>query len=315
MRQQIPAGLGLSLSGLPWWTMDTGGFSVPTRFAAKKQTAEDAEEWRELNARWFQFGTFVPLLRVHGEFPYREMWELGGESHPAYKAELKFDRLRYRLLPYVYSLAANVTHQGGTILRPLVMDFRADKKALDISDQFVFGGAFLVSPVTAYKARNRSVYLPVAAGWYDLWSGNALAGGQTIDAPAPYDAIPVHVKAGSIVPMGPELQYTDEKPADPIVLWVYTGADGAFTMYEDDGLTYAYEKSESARIPLRWNDATHTLTIGKREGSFDGMLKERTFEVVLVSEERAQRRSLAGGARGGALQEPQSPLVRASRGC
>jgi alpha-D-xyloside xylohydrolase len=286
MRQQIPAGLGLSVSGLPWWTMDTGGFSVPARFAAKKQTSEDAEEWRELNARWFQFATFVPLLRVHGEFPYREMWELGGESHPAYQAELKFDRLRYRLLPYVYSLAAKVTQQGGTILRPLVMDFRTDKKALDISDQLVFGGAFLVSPVTAYKARNRSVYLPVAAGWYDFWTGKALAGGQNIDAPAAYDAIPVHVKAGSIVPTGPELQYTDEKPADPIVLWVYGGADGSFALYEDDGLTYGYEKGAFARIPLRWNDATRTLIIGKREGTFEGMLKERTFEVVLIAKDK-----------------------------
>jgi alpha-D-xyloside xylohydrolase len=166
------------------------------------------------------------------------------------------------------------------------MDFQTDKKALDISDQFVFGGAFLVSPVTAYKARSRSVYLPVAAGWYDFWTGRALAGGQTIDVAAPYDAIPVHVKAGSIVPTGPELQYTDEKPADPIVLWVYAGADGAFTLYEDDGLTYAYEKGASAGISLRWNDATRTLSIGKREGTFDGMLRERAVEVVLVAKDK-----------------------------
>jgi len=286
LRQQIPAGLGLSLSGLPYWTMDIGGFSVPARFSAKNPTAEDAEEWRELNTRWFQFGTFVPLLRVHGEAPAREMWELGGESHPAYKTELKFDRIRYRLLPYIYSLAGAVTHQGGTILRPLVMDFRTDKQALSIRDQFVFGGAFLVSPVTTYKARKRSVYLPVAAGWYDLWTGTHVAGGQTIDAAAPYETIPVHVKAGSIVPVGPELQYTDEKPADPIVLWVWAGADGAFTLYEDDGLSYGYEKGDFSRIPLQWNDAARTLTLGKREGAFPGMLKERTFEVVLVTKDK-----------------------------
>ena len=282
MRQQIPAGLGLSLSGLPYWTMDIGGFSVPARFSAKKPTAEDAEEWRELNTRWFQFGTFVPLLRVHGEAPKREMWELGGEKHPAYQTELKFDRLRYRLLPYIYSLAGGVTHEGGTILRPLVMDFRTDKQALEVSDEFLFGSAFLVSPVTTYKARTRSVYLPVAAGWYDFWTGAQLAGGQTIEAPAPYESMPVHVKAGSIVPTGPELQYTDEKPADPIVLWVYAGADGAFTLYEDDGLTYGYEKGAFARIPIRWTEATRTLTIGKREGAFPGMQQERTFQVVLV---------------------------------
>jgi alpha-D-xyloside xylohydrolase len=283
LRMQIPAGLGLSVSGIPYWTMDIGGFSVPARFAAEHPTAEDAEEWRELNARWFQFGTFVPLLRVHGEAPKREMWELGGEKHPAYQAELKFDRIRYRLLPYIYSLAGAVTHEGGTIMRPLVMDFRADAKARDTTDQYLFGPAFLVSPVTAYKARSRAVYLPRAASWYDFWTGTNVTGGQTIDVPAPYDSMPIHVKAGSIIPTGPEIAYTDEKPADPIVLWIYAGADGQFTLYEDDGVTYGYEKGAFARIPIRWNEAARTLTIAKREGSFAGMQKERTFDVVLVS--------------------------------
>ena len=283
LRLQIPAGLGMSVSGIPYWTMDIGGFSVPARFAAEHPTAEDAEEWRELNARWFQFGTFVPLLRVHGEAPKREMWELGGEKHPAYQAELKFDRIRYRLLPYLYSLAGAVTHEGGTIMRPLVMDFRADAKARDATDQYLFGPAFLVSPVTTYKARSRAVYLPSATSWYDFWTGTNFTGGQTIEVPAPYDSMPIHVKAGSIVPTGPEIMYTDEKPADPIVLWVYAGADGEFTLYEDDGVTYGYEKGASARIPIHWNDAARTLTIAKREGSFAGMQKERTFEVVFVS--------------------------------
>ncbi len=283
LRAQIPAGLGLAVSGIPYWSMDIGGFSVPARFAAEHPTAEDAEEWRELNVRWFQFGSFVPLLRVHGEAPKREMWELGGESHPAYQAELKFDRLRYRLLPYLYSLAGGVTHEGGTIMRPLVMDFRGDTKAHDVSDEYMFGPAFLVSPVTTYKARSRSVYLPRAAGWYDFWSGASAAGGKALDVAAPYDSMPVHVRAGSIVPTGPEIQYTGEKPADPIVLWVYAGADGDFTLYEDDGLTYGYEKGASARIPLHWNDATQTLTVGKRDGKFPGMPKERTFDLVVVS--------------------------------
>jgi alpha-D-xyloside xylohydrolase len=283
LRLQIPAGLGLSVSGIPYWTMDIGGFSVPARFAAEHPTAEDAEEWRELNARWFEFGTFVPLLRVHGEAPKREMWELGGESHPAYQAELKFDRIRYRLLPYMYSLAGAVTHEGGTIMRPLVMDFRADAKARDVTDQYLFGPAFLVSPVTTYKARSRAVYLPSATSWYDLWKGTNFTGGQPIEVPAPYDSMPIHVKAGSIVPTGPEIAYTDEKPADPIVLWVYAGADGEFTLYEDDGVTYGYEKGAFARIPIRWNEAARTLFIAKREGSYPGMQKQRTFEVVLVS--------------------------------
>ncbi|MGB8293801.1 MAG: TIM-barrel domain-containing protein [Polyangia bacterium] len=283
LRLQIPAGLGMSVSGIPYWTMDIGGFSVPARFAAEHPTAEDAEEWRELNARWFEFGTFVPLLRVHGEAPKREMWELGGEKHPAYQAELKFDRIRYRLLPYMYSLAGAVTHEGGTIMRPLVMDFRADAKARDVTDQYLFGPSFLVSPVTTYRARSRAVYLPSPASWYDLWTGTNVAGGQSIEAPAPYDSMPIHVKAGSIVPTGPEIMYTDEKPADPIVLWIYAGADGQFTLYEDDGVTYSYENGDFARIPIRWNDAARTLTIAKREGSFAGMQKERTFEVVFVS--------------------------------
>jgi alpha-D-xyloside xylohydrolase len=163
------------------------------------------------------------------------------------------------------------------------MDFRGDAKARDVSDEYMFGPAFLVSPVTIFKARSRAVYLPHAAGWYDFWTGTTVAAGKTIDAPAAYDSMPVNVRAGSIVPTGPEISYTDEKPADPITLWVYAGADGAFTLYEDDGLTYGYEKGAAARIPLRWNDATKTLTIGKREGSFPGMKKERTFDVVVVS--------------------------------
>jgi alpha-D-xyloside xylohydrolase len=286
LRAQIPAGLGLSLSGVPYWSMDIGGFSVPERFATAHPSAEDTEEWRELNTRWFQFGTFVPLLRVHGEAPKREMWEFGGESSPAYKAELKFDRVRYRLLPYLYSLAGDVTQVGGTIMRPLVMDFRADAKAREVSDQFMFGPALLVSPVTTYKARSRTVYLPTAPIWYDFWTGGNAGGGQSIDVSAPYDSIPVHVRAGSIIPTGPELMYTDEKPADPITLYVYAGADGTFTLYEDDGQSYGYENGAFARVPLHWTDATRTLTIGKREGTFPGMPPQHTFDVVLVAKDK-----------------------------
>jgi alpha-D-xyloside xylohydrolase len=259
--------------------VDSGGFAVPPQFT----NGQNAAEWRELNTRWFQYATFLPLLRVHGQAPVREPWEFGGDASPAYQAMLKFDRLRYRLLPYVYSLAGAAAHRDGTMLRPLVMDFRSDPLALDVKDQFMFGPAFLVSPVTTYQATNRSVYLPATQGdWYDFWSGMPVTGGAARMTAAPFDAIPVHVRAGSIVPFGPELQYTSEKPADPIVVFVYGGAGGGFELYEDDGASYGYESGAFARIPLTWNDATSTLTIGAREGTFPGMLASRSFQLVLV---------------------------------
>jgi alpha-D-xyloside xylohydrolase len=278
--KQIPAGLGFSISGVPYWSMDIGGYAMPSRFSTKEPTPEDAEEWAELNTRWFQFGTFVPLLRLHGELRPREPWTFGKQ---AYKAMLRFDQLRYRLLPYIYSLAGAVTHGGGTILRPLVMDFPGDVIARRVLDQYMFGPALLVAPVTEYKARRRPVYLPEGAEWYDFWTGIMLAGGKTVDSPAPYDSMPLYVKAGSIIPFGPALQYTDEKPVDPITLYVYAGADGVVMLYEDDGVTYGYERQKFTRIQIHWSDAAKTLTIGKREGSFPGMLAKRTFKVVLIS--------------------------------
>ena len=222
-------------------------------------------------------------MLFRSELKPREMWTLGGESHAAYQAELKFDRLRYRMMPYVYSLAGEVTQQAGTILRPLVMDFAADKTARELKDEYMFGPAFLVSPVTTYQARTRSVYLPPGFTWYDFWTGKATPTGGRREVPAPYDAIPVFVKAGSIVPFGPELQYMGEKPADPLTVYVYAGSNGAFTLYEDQGTTYDYEKGAFSQIPLKWDEASGTLTIGKRLGSFPEMVKERTVQVVLVS--------------------------------
>jgi alpha-D-xyloside xylohydrolase len=285
LRAQIPAGLGFCVSGIPYWTMDIGGFSVPARFSAERPKPEDVEEWRELYTRWFEFGVFTPLVRSHGEFPNREMWFFGGESDPAYQAQLKFDRLRYRLLPYVYSLAGEVTRSAGTMMRALVMDFPADRTAREATDEYMFGRAFLVSPVTSYKARSRLVYLPSGVDWYGFWSGDWHSGGHTVDAPAPYDSMPLYIRAGSIVPFGPELQYTAEKKADPITLFIYQGSEGDFTLYEDDGLTYAYEKGAFARIPIHWDDAAKTLTIEKREGTFAEALSERTFHLALVSKQ------------------------------
>jgi alpha-D-xyloside xylohydrolase len=293
MQKQIPLGLSFSISGLPYWTMDSGGFSVPARFSSEHAKPADVDEWRELNTRWFEFAAFVPLLRAHGQFPYREMWQFGGEKSPAFEAMLKFDRLRYRLLPYIYSVAGAVTHQNSTFMRALVMDFGGDQKTHDIGDQYMFGPAFLVNPVTTYQARTRPVYLPAGTDWYDFWTGAAVGGGQTIDAAAPYDRLPLYVRAGAIVPFGPEIQYVQEKPADPITLFVYAGAKGSFTLYEDDGLTYSYEKGAFSRIPLAWDEARRTLTIGARQGSFPGMLAERTFQVVLVTKDRPVDFSLA----------------------
>ena len=289
MKKQIPAGLGFAVSGMPYWTLDSGGFAVPTRFSVANPTAADTAEWQELNARWFEFATFLPLMRVHGQTPYREIWQFGGDTSTAYAAMLKFDKLRYRMLPYIYSLAGAVTQRSGTIMRPLVMDFRSDTTAREIGDQYMFGPAFLVAPVTTYQATTRSVYLPSTPGdWYLFWTGAAAAGGATVPAaPAPFDAMPVYVRAGSIVPLGPDLQYTSEKAADPITLYVYGGADGAFTLYEDQGTTYDYENSAFSQIALKWTDATKTLTIGARTGSFTGMLASRTFQVVRVAAGKA----------------------------
>jgi len=290
LRKQIPAGLGFSISGVPYWTVDTGGFSVPYRFANDRPTPADLDEWRELATRWFEYSTFLPILRSHGQSPYREMWQYGGDTSPAFQAQLKFDRLRYRLLPYLYSLAARVTADGYTMLRPLVMDFPEDQRVRTIGDQYLFGPALLVSPISAYRQRARPVYLPAetapARAWYDFWTGQGAGAGTVVEAAAPYDAIPVHVRAGSILPLGPDLQFAAEKPADPITLMVYEGADGRFTLYEDDGTSYQYERGQSARIPLSWNQATRTLTIGAREGSFPGMLARRRFAIVDVRHDR-----------------------------
>ena len=282
MRKQIAAGMGFSISGIPYWSMDIGGYWPQPRFRAEPMAPADAEEWQELSTRWTEFGAMVPVFRAHGEAPPAREISRFGDTTAAYRAMVYWDRLRYRLLPYVYSVAGAVTQDGGTMMRPLVMDFPADTTAREVADQYLFGPALLVNPVTAFRARSRPVYLPPAA-WYDFWTGQRLAGGRTVQAAAPYDRIPVFARAGSILPVGPELQYTDEKPADPITLMVYAGADGRFSLYEDDGTSYGYERGQFARIPLRWDERNRTLIIGRREGSFPGMLARRSFQVVFVS--------------------------------
>lgn len=270
LRRQIPAGLNYSMSGLPYWTTDIGGFQGGD---------PNDPAYQEVFVRWFQYGTFCPIFRTHGARNTNELWSYGPRAQEVLTS---YDKLRYRLLPYIYSIAWRVTSEGYTPMRALVIDFPADRNALDIPDEFMFGPALLVNPVTHAGATSRAVYLPAGTTWYDFWTGASFKGGQTTTAHAPLETMPLYVRAGSIIPMGPELQYTSERPADPIELRIYAGADGQFTIYEDDGTTYRYEKGEHATISFAWNDVSHTLAIGARVGSFDGMLKERSFRIVRV---------------------------------
>jgi alpha-D-xyloside xylohydrolase len=273
LRRQIPAGLDYVAAGLPYWTTDCGGFFRP----ANQYTDPG---YHERFIRWFQYATFCPLQRVHGYQTDTEFWRFG--TNVMQQAHRYLD-LRYRMLPYIYSEAARVTFDGSTLMRPLVMDFADDPTALDQKYEYMFGPAFLVSPVLQAGATNWEVYLPkTAGGWFDFWTGEKLAGGQTVKAAAPLAQIPLHMRAGSIIPLGPSEQYVGQKPADPIELRIYRGADGAFTLYEDEGVNCNYEQGAYATIPVKWNDASKTLTIGRRQGSFHGMLTERNFRIVLV---------------------------------
>ncbi|RYG52943.1 MAG: DUF5110 domain-containing protein [Chitinophagaceae bacterium] len=283
LKAQISAGLNFSLSGLPYWTMDIGGFSVEKRYEKPNET--DQAEWRELMTRWYQFGAFVPLFRVHGQFPYREIFNTAPEGHPAYNSMLYYDKLRYRLMPYIYTLAGDAYHKNATIMRGLVMDFGTDKNVTNRGDEYMFGPSLLINPVYTYKATSKQVYLPAGQGWYDLYTGKYFQGAQTISADAPYERMPVFVKEGAIIPTGPELEYTAQKPADPLIVYVYAGKDGRFELYEDEGLNYNYENGDFSKISFIYNDAARTLTIGERQGSFKGMLSKRTIHVQLVSKE------------------------------
>jgi alpha-D-xyloside xylohydrolase len=281
-KNQIPAGLNFSLSGIPYWNTDTGGFSA-NRQAGNMDPTNPV--YQELFSRWFQFSAFCPMFRVHGGYgtaPGKEIWRFDAKTQGIMRNYLD---VRYRLMPYLYSVAWDVTSNGQTFMRPLVMDFPKDPQALGIGNQYLFGPAIMVTPVTAAGATTQSVYLPAGgAPWYNFWTAETSPAGQSVEAAAPVETLPLFVRPGSIIPMGPFLQYSSEKPADPIELRVYRGADGKFTLYEDEGDNYSYEKGKYATIPISWKQAKHTLEIGKRTGDFPGMLKERTFNVVWVSE-------------------------------
>jgi alpha-D-xyloside xylohydrolase len=279
-RDQISAGVNLSMSGIPNWTTDIGGFSVENRYV-NKDPAHWAE-WQELNLRWFQFGAFSPLFRSHGEAPFREIFTLADEGTEVYQSLAWYDELRYRLMPYTYTLAADTYQRDASMMRGLVMDFPTDKKAQNVDDQYLYGREFLVAPVTQFKARSRQVYLPGATTWYDFNTGKAFKGGQTIKAEAPLNRMPLYVKAGSIVPTTVVQQYVGEKPDAPLTVVVYTGADGVFELYEDDGLSNGYVRGAYSRIPMSYDNASGRLTIGARSGTFKGMLENRVIKVRFI---------------------------------
>ncbi|MGC2620032.1 MAG: glycoside hydrolase family 31 protein [Acidobacteriaceae bacterium] len=285
LRRQIPAALNYSLTGLPYWTSDIGGF-------VGGDTANPAFD--NLFVRWFEFGAFCPIFRAHGARDNNELWSYGPQAQ---KILTLYDRLRYRLMPYIYTLGARTTFDSYTPMRALVFDFPADAKALDINNEYMFGPALLVAPVTTAGATARDVYLPAGAEWYDFWTGQRYAGGQVVHRDAPLETLPLYVRAGSIVPMGPEEDYTGEYPKAPIELRIYPGRDGDAEIYSDDGLTYDYEKGQFSWLPISWNDDSHILTLGERQGDYPGLSQRQQFVVTIVGPGRGVGEAATAGGR------------------
>ena len=300
LKSQIPQGINACASGIPYWASDIGGYISRTSPDGIPDWSEPS--YRELFTRWFQFGTFSPIMRIHGKGEralFSKNWDENTRA-----ILIKYDDLRYRMLPYVYSLAHKVTADNYTIMRSLAFDFRNDKNVYSIPDEYMFGPAFLVNPVTeplstgdnAGAKASRSVYLPASAQWYDFYTGKHYTGGQTITAAAPIDIIPLFVKAGSIIPMGPVMQYATEKPAQKIELRIYPGANGQFEYYEDENDNYNYEKGKCVTFKFVWNDKLHLLSISDTKGSFNGMLKTHMFNVVIVNGEHGSNVNAAKSA-------------------
>ncbi len=311
LKNQISAGLNFSLCGIPYWNSDIGGFFL-WNFKLK---LEDAE-YRELYARWLQFGTFTPLMRSHGEGAPREIYQFGKKGDAVYDAIEKFIHLRYSLLPYMYASSWDVTANHSSMMRALVMDFPKDTEALNINDQYMFGKSLLVSPVTNAMyvkpvingkdttnvedfsvVKTKITYLPNhTGGWYDFWTGERFTGGTKVSKETPLDVIPLYLKAGSIIPIGPAVQYAEEKKWDDLEIRVYPGANGSFVLYEDEFDNYNYEKGVYSTITFTWDDAKRTLTIDDRKGSFPGMLSSRAFQLTIVNANK-----------GGQEHKPSSP--------
>ncbi len=299
MRKQIADGLNLCVTGLPYWTLDIGAF-----FVAKKgqwfwngdyQEGCDDLGYRELYVRWLQYGTFLPMFRSHGTDTPREVWRFGEPGTMFYDTLVKYIKLRYRLLPYIYSIAGWVTHQDYTMMRTLAFDFRNDSRTYNIKDQYMFGPAFLVNPVTEpmyYNSgsvkiegatKKRHVYLPSGTDWYDFWTDKRISGGQIIEASADIETMPLYVRAGSIIPIGPTIHYSSEEKTEPLELKVYKGKDGSFLLYEDEGDSYNYEKGDFATIPIHWEDAKNYLVIEERQGSYPGMKNSRELLITVIN--------------------------------
>ena len=314
-RNQIPAGLNFSLCGMPHWNSDIGGF-----FAGhyNKSWNDDSASknplYQELYVRWLQFGTFNPMMRSHGTDVYREIYKFGKKGEPVYDAIEKMIGLRYSLLPYIYSTSWEVSNRQSSFMRALMMDFVDDRKVWDINDEYMFGKSILVAPITHaqytpeavvkvseeegwnrdgakktktdaavdfMETKSTNIYLPAGTLWYDFWTNEKHEGGKEITKETTLDVIPLYVKAGSIIPVGPQVQYATEKPWDHLELKVYAGANGNFILYEDEFDNYNYEKGAYTEIPISWNNASRKLTIGARKGAYEGMLKNRKFTVTL----------------------------------
>ncbi|CAD0002420.1 glycoside hydrolase family 31 protein [Flavobacterium chungangense] len=280
LQKQIPAALNYTLMGIPNWNSDIGGF-----FAGhwKKDGGNKNPEFQELYVRWMQFGAFCPMMRSHGTDLPREIWNFGDRGTWCFDAQEKAINLRYSLLPYIYSTSWDVSHNNGTFMRPLVMDFASDVKTHDIGNEYLFGRSILVAPVTQYKSRKWPVYLPAGSNWYNFWTNEYLTGGQTVSTETEVDKIPLYIKSGSIVPFGPKVQYATQKKWDNLEIRIYPGADGEFLLYEDENDNYNYEKNFYSTIKFKWSDASKTLTIENREGNFPGMIKSRKFKIVIAN--------------------------------
>ena len=308
MKNQVPSGLNYTLCGIPYWNTDLGGFFYWDYEQSPRNPAV-----QELQTRWMQWGTFMPLMRNHCSSPMvSEIYEFGQKGDWAYDAMVDAVKLRYRLLPYIYSMMGEVVQHSGMMMRPLVMDFANDVKARRLNDEYMFGHALLVKPITdpmyTWKDDQKrgheiypdirqakapaSVYLPTSI-WYDFFTGERYEGGRTILRPTPITDMPVYVRAGSIIPFGPDVQYSDEKNWQELEIRVYPGADDTFTLYEDEGDGYNYERGAFTEIPFTWDDSTRTLTIGPRKGSYKGMLRERRFTIIVAGHTSSQPQTVS----------------------